>query len=286
MIKALPKSSGQIWALVSGFPAPARERRLIAMFQAYIDESGNGDDELFVMGGYIAPAENWARFSDEWQEILEMRSSHFPTLEYFKMSEMKTTPDRLEMTSWFYGLIEKYATTAISCAVPVQGLRRAIDRIDWPDYVTDVERLKNPYLFGFKSIITGLAQHPRFEFSSPVDFIFDDTNDKSRVVGGWDLMKGTQPDHSRHLIGDTPAFKDDKKVLPLQAADLYAHWAFEWHKTGGRELFQEQNFPWKTSKKVPFDHFVLSGETIQSDLERNLALFDEVIQALLAERRK
>ena len=46
------------------------------VLRAYIDESEHQASEgppVFVMGGFIAPAESWAKFSDEWQEVLDMR---------------------------------------------------------------------------------------------------------------------------------------------------------------------------------------------------------------------
>jgi hypothetical protein len=55
-------------------------RRLL-MLQAFIDDSQ--EDPVFVMAGYIAPAERWALFSDRWKTILEIA----PRLEYFKMKE-------------------------------------------------------------------------------------------------------------------------------------------------------------------------------------------------------
>jgi hypothetical protein len=42
------------------------------MLQAFIDDSGNdGKSPVFILAGYIASAENWEGFSDEWENTLK-----------------------------------------------------------------------------------------------------------------------------------------------------------------------------------------------------------------------
>src|SRR6266851_757494 len=73
-----------IRALVSGLPSDKCKRRLLMPFQAYIDDSGSEPQSpVFVLGGFIAPHEKWASFSEEWQAALDQD----PKLEYFKMTE-------------------------------------------------------------------------------------------------------------------------------------------------------------------------------------------------------
>lgn len=50
------------------------------MLQAYIDDS-HDTSSAFVLAGYIAPAENWAAFSDVWRAILDT------PVPFFKMSK-------------------------------------------------------------------------------------------------------------------------------------------------------------------------------------------------------
>lgn len=62
-------ASDRVWAQVSGV-APSRSwKRLLVVLQAYIDDS-RGDDGTFVLAGYIATAESWAKFAGEWEELL------------------------------------------------------------------------------------------------------------------------------------------------------------------------------------------------------------------------
>ncbi len=72
-----PRPSERILALVWGFAGEKRRRRLLGMFQAYIDDSGRGQTP-FVLAGYIAPAEKWAEFSDKWQALLDGKGGYQP----------------------------------------------------------------------------------------------------------------------------------------------------------------------------------------------------------------
>jgi hypothetical protein len=40
------------------------------LLQAFIDESYNNQTGVYVLGGYIASEEAWAKFSNEWKEML------------------------------------------------------------------------------------------------------------------------------------------------------------------------------------------------------------------------
>lgn len=64
------QAAAKMWALVSGFPPEKARTRHFIVLQCYVDGSGTGSPDLFVMAGYIAPAEKWAAFSREWQERL------------------------------------------------------------------------------------------------------------------------------------------------------------------------------------------------------------------------
>ena len=59
-------ASVPIWALVSGFPSA--QRRKLVIVTGYIDESES--DGVFAMAGFVAPAEEWAAFSDAWDAAL------------------------------------------------------------------------------------------------------------------------------------------------------------------------------------------------------------------------
>jgi len=138
---------------------------------AYIDDSGTGDSEVFVLAGYIATEESWAAFSTDWQQLVNMKSRHYRQLSYFKMNEMRSDTE-LERCSWFYRVIEKHVTAAVSCAISVPGLVKAVKEFPWPPWIYNIQVLENPYYFAFKATTDKLAQHQhQLKIDQPVDFI-------------------------------------------------------------------------------------------------------------------
>jgi hypothetical protein len=55
---------------VSGLPKSVRDRQQLLALQAFIDDS-RSEGAILVLSGYIADAASWAKFSDEWQELLD-----------------------------------------------------------------------------------------------------------------------------------------------------------------------------------------------------------------------
>jgi hypothetical protein len=262
-----PMASERIWALVSGFPGEKRRGRWLLMFQAYIDDSNKGDKKLFVLAGYLATVERWAAFSDEWQRLLDMKSPHYRRLEYFKMQEMQSQADR-ERCSWFYRVIENHAQVALSFVVNPKVLLSAVREYDWPQQVP-LHRYENPYNYAYTSLVGGIVRsQKKFGINTPIDFIFDDTAEKARAIHGWERVKSGAPAKLRRLVGDPPSFKDDKQVLPLQAADLYAWWVREWNLGGIEHRRVEMAFPWERSRDIPALHVCPTEADVKERVSR------------------
>jgi hypothetical protein len=89
---------------------------------------------------------------------------------------------------------------------------------------------RNPYFISFWMLLTAFMQHQQaVGFSEPVDFIFDDQVEKHRIREAWDTFVEVAPNSVKPFIGVEPSFQDDKKVKPLQAADLMAWHTREWN---------------------------------------------------------
>jgi hypothetical protein len=65
-----------------------------------------------------------------------------------------------------------------------------------------------------------------------IDFIFDQQSQKNIILRAWDEYVETKQPGVRELYGGAPRFEDDKKFLPLQAADLWAWWIRKWYNDG------------------------------------------------------
>ena len=80
-------AADEVRALVVGLSPSEAGKRLLVVYQAYIDNSvGGGGD--FVLAGHIATAEAWEAFFREWEQALSLglRDEHGY---YFKMSEWR-----------------------------------------------------------------------------------------------------------------------------------------------------------------------------------------------------
>jgi hypothetical protein len=225
------------------------------MLKAYIDGSGDGGPVL-VLAGYVATAEQWAPFADDWDAKLKEAG-----LSRFKMSEMVSRP---EIAGWFYRSIEEHVSAALACAVPRSPLHKVVRELG----LGDVDRrLTNPYYFSVKAIINMTAQHQKkMGFHEPIDFIFDDQSEKQVIRDAWDtyLQSPITPE-VKEVTGAEPQFLKDDGMPPLQAADLFAWWMrIQWEKHG--TLCREQlPFPWPLKRDIP--RLMMEFDEVQIEAE-------------------
>jgi hypothetical protein len=203
----------------------------MVMLQAFIDDSASesGDKRLFL-AGYVNTAERWALFSDAWDR--ELRShpaiNHFHMVEAWNLSgEFRgwSEEERNKKLLKLAALVGAYRPWSIECSV---------SRDEYWNIIRPVAPygLGNPYLACFQGVIFSLARlHHSMGASVPVDFIFDEQGALGAdAVLFWEHMKTIPLPDGAVVLGSTPIFRDDKKILPLQAADFLA-----WHVRRERE---------------------------------------------------
>lgn len=219
------KASAPIRAIVSGYSSEVRARKLLVILQAYVDDSASdaGDRRLFL-AGYVSTAENWAQFSDLWADALAAR----PSISYLKMSEARALQgefrgwrgeDRDRKVRKLANIIRQLRPLSIHASVS----RSRVEDILKPvvPYV-----ISNPYALCFSAIMMPMAaEQARLKTNVPIDFIFDSQEglgEEARTI--YRLMREAQPEPIRNALSVDPLFRDDKLVMPLQAADMLA-----WH---------------------------------------------------------
>lgn len=189
------------------------------MLQAFIDESSSPDPPVYAMAGFIAPAENWARFSEDWQLCVSPLAS-------FKMNDAMTLSGefrwwredaRDEKVGLLRAIIDEYATASIACSVRPDQLERVFAGYNIP------KQLLSPYSFLLHCLMQEIARRQKkLGLNEKIDFIFDDqVMEKGKIIDGWELFKKASR-APRELIGDVPSFKNDQDIMPLQAADMNA----------------------------------------------------------------
>ena len=252
----LSPASDRVWAQVSGMsPLLAGEQRLMIL-QAFIDDS-KGKDGAFVLAGYIASAETWAKFAKRWEELLPLtRLVDQHGRRYFKMSELAMTTEGMELISQaFFRVIEDTAMLAISCKINANELKRAIERVVPVVGFVDWGQLANPYILAFRGLLDGFHNNKEELVDTmlpkgiPVDFIFDEQQgEKELILSAWNGYLATRDENTKHLYGATPRFESEFKFLPLQAADFWAWWVRHWYET--KQPFLEFGSWSKTKGKI------------------------------------
>jgi hypothetical protein len=230
----MARASEQIWALVSGLPSRERGHRLFMVFQAFIDDSGSEPQSpIFVLGGFIASHDQWAKFADEWDAALKEP----PGLDYFKMSEAASLVEQFSPgKGWadrkrddrliaLARIIRKYAKARLVATMPYDAFMKHIATIPASARTLSSD---SPYpLLFMQTILAAAVMGDRHGIDSACDFIFDEQAGYSEeIVSRWPQFKEIVKRASRSdlpkLIGSPPIFRNEKEFLPLQAADMYA----------------------------------------------------------------
>lgn len=162
-------------------------------------------------------------------------------------------------------MVCEHAAGGICFAVPINPLEEAAAR-----YGLTGTSVAKPYLWAFKGVINGLAQHQReWGLTEPVDFIFDERPEKKDVLEGWEVHRQTVPDEVRFIMGRPPVFADDEEVLPLQAADMWA-WCCRktWLENDGMIPGDSWPVPWGKHGDFPQMILQLTPEDIDLELSR------------------
>jgi hypothetical protein len=236
----LSTAQDRVWAHVTGLAPRYAVRRLLMVlqFQAFVDESISSEE--FVLGGYIAPAAVWAQFSRDWEEILPLGIKDKNGAFYFKMSEMALGDERMARVQSFYNIIEKYdGLIPISLRMNLVDFENAKRRVHefarGLGWTIDFQTWDNPYYFAFRLLLDHF--HTRSDVTEKsvpqgetVDFIFDDRTEKKYILAAWDEIAERMSEDINRPFGSAPRFEDDRKFLPLQAADLWAWWVREWYE--------------------------------------------------------
>jgi hypothetical protein len=192
---------------------------------AHADESEQIDTlhSPYLMAAYILPASKWIGFADEWYHCCV---KHKPYIRFFHAVEAES------LTGEFLGMSPEFRNAKVRDLAAVIGkwgpanIQCWVSHHDYNAYVAGriPPELDDPYYLLWEQTIAVMAMAGiHFEISEPVDFIFDEKKHmEQRVFNAYfQIVKHADPFLAR-LLGDTPRFASDEKVVPLQAADMLA----------------------------------------------------------------
>ncbi len=180
---------------------------------------------MFVLAGYVAPAEDWAAFSDDWLATLNAA----PAVRELKTRDAMrlqgcfhgwTKAERDKKLCDLYSVIDHHVSFELSAVIPMEPFRRIFINSPLP------QKAKMPYFYALSAVISDIARHQiSIGMTEKIDFVCDERLiEQQRILEVWPRVMETAPPDVKPMLGNTPIFKSDKEVLPLQAADLEVWW--------------------------------------------------------------
>jgi hypothetical protein len=237
------------------------------VLNGFVDESE--DDSVFVFAGYVALAEDWAAFSDEWYATLraapgiwELNTRDAMRLQGCFHKWSATARD--EKLCALYEVIDRHVSFEVSAVVPIKLFKTIFGNGILP------KPAANPYYHALSSLVSNIARHQiSIGMKEKIDFVFDERRiEQGKLLSIWNKLMGTAPDDVKPMLGSTPVFKSDRDVLPLQAADMEAWWLRKrWREqlTGEPRL----EYPWQPAA-IPGVTCIYTEETLKESYEKIL----------------
>ncbi|WP_157182377.1 DUF3800 domain-containing protein [Methylobacterium sp. WSM2598] len=236
-----------------------RDTRRFAMLQFYIDDSDVIEGRpVACLGGFVGLIDIWSVFADRWKRLLDASGLH-----YFKMSEAAsyngqfrtwTKERRDQFLLDAYDVINSFPLQSASIMlIPENYVKRIKVYTDEQPY--SMYNIMAVFLMSIAANQLAIQGCPGLEF------IFDTQPDKDKfILTNWDTIMSTFPPRARSIISGHPVFRDEKLVLPLQAADLHAWWARHYVSQKLRNT-PDQDFPlWRPRPRA--NEFHMSEQTL------------------------
>lgn len=190
-----------------------------------------------VLGGLTGKAEDWAQFSDRWQEELQS----YPKIDYF------STREAAALKGQFFGwpshrrdakvarlvtIAPDFDFTILTVSVDLLAFasikQRLVSADDAPPKSPIPRRRRTfteePYFFLIQGSCSATClEMVRQGVKEEIDLFFDDQDVmKPRVKEWYPIFWSRLEDSQKAIMPSDPIFRDDKKFMPLQVADFVA----------------------------------------------------------------
>ena len=244
------------------------------LLKCYADDSGNSrqneapDGGVFVVAGYLMSEERWEDFADHWEQQLKR---DFP-ISYCHMIDAENGKGE------FIGIREEFRERKILDLALVIRVCNPVPinvQMKWSDYESTVpgnvpEVMNSPYAILFYQLMRAVcdlqidSNHYKNFGHLPVEWVFDsDAPHAFRCLKWYGDLAARAPEPYRTMMANTPVFRDDKTLAPLQAADMLA-----WH------IRREIQFP--TEERKILDTITPDGMFYREVGKKQLAEYVEL----------
>jgi hypothetical protein len=190
------------------------------VLNGYVDDSGSSDGNVFVLAGFLATADEWTNFSDEWERICgqDPKTPDFKMKKAVRLKEYKWTEEQRDQR-----LLELASLTSRTARYRVDA------KVAWEDYKSIVEgqlrpEIDSPYFVLFYHVILAMAYYmEEAKVEGTVHWIFDEQSVIGNESRDWyETIKSLTPRTIQRRLAGEPMFESDTNVLPLKAADMFA----------------------------------------------------------------
>jgi hypothetical protein len=208
-----------------------------------------------------------------WQGVLKKD----PAIAYFKMSEAICL--RGQFDGWPAPLRDQkvFELAEVAERWAVARISAMVWKVDFDAHIKGASpwrELDNPYFLLFNQIIVltvgfilELGKGALDLSNAKIEFIFDEQGVLGRdAAGWWDVLKQALEPEKAQLLGNPPEFGSDKRLLPLQAADLLA-WSVRNAVEGGETSILTSAVVQVLRRVPPYGGFVSGEQMQQSRLE-------------------
>lgn len=209
-----------------------RQERRMAVFVAGLDETNTqGEDPVFVSGGYLAPEADWSQyFANSWDErVLNYRGRRIP---YFHTTELRSQTFRKKhgissldadgrMNEAARIIRSAGYLRIVSTEISAASLRKLVIEPVRRVGVGLKRTAKTPDFYCFLSFVITCIKGVRQEFpdAEKVDFLVErkDKVTPMLVASRDDIIEGVSPEDAA-LVGEI--LPVGKERVPVQAADF------------------------------------------------------------------
>ncbi|NKM59279.1 DUF3800 domain-containing protein [Rhizobium anhuiense] len=200
-------------------------KRVQMPYQAYFDESGSSDSEVYCIAGWIATSEVWKEVSIQWQAMLD----EHPRLRFWHTKEaISLRGEFRDKQVWNRANRDARLAKALEIAMSndIMGYASVIFAKDYKEVFGHLDK---KFGWHFYRILAGTLISDLGKYliekdpAHPCEVTFDENQTHfSAMTSGWRELVNSAPIEFRHLLPSEIKFADDRDVIPLQIADLLA----------------------------------------------------------------
>jgi hypothetical protein len=213
--------------------------RRFMLLKVFVDDSSDEKQQKAIAAGaFVGFTKQWTNLKNEWMKRLKPDGlKYFRSTEYYSLQgEFRRYRDPIKypkpagsnaasaLRNDLDGIIKKTGVMGIAAVIPIEAYNDV--RANEPGAALRFS--EDPFESALQTLIQECVKVSREDLhSSPVEFICDDGPSSARIAVAYRSFMA----RNLHFDGIAQALvhRDDKKLVPLQSADLMAHLSREFY---------------------------------------------------------